>query len=146
MNINVSTIKNGILQVNAQDLRVWELITMVPQVSNIWAYVCLALNILLPGTGTMLIACLGDANINKTQLTVGLAQLLTSAYLIGWIISIYWGILILQRSQGDHNELKMLIASAGDSAATTPANQNQNQVVVDGGRMRRVNNPYEDAA
>ena len=44
----------------------WELITDVPQVGIIYAYICLALNILLPGVGTMLCACLGDANINKT--------------------------------------------------------------------------------
>ena len=53
-------------------MRVWELVTNVPVLKNLWAYVCFGLNVLLPGTGTMLCACLGDTNINKTQLLIGL--------------------------------------------------------------------------
>ena len=68
----MANLKNGLMQINAQDLRVWELITNVPQVGNIWSYVCMVLNIFLPGTGTMLCACIGDANMNKTQIGVGI--------------------------------------------------------------------------
>ena len=66
MNKGLSPAKSGLLSVNNQDLRVWELVTQVPQVSNVWAYVCLVLNVILPGVGTMLVACLGDKNMNKT--------------------------------------------------------------------------------
>ena len=66
MNAGLNMVKTGLLQVNSQDLRVWELITMVPQVGNIWAYVCCAMNVFIPGSGTMLCACLGDSNMNKT--------------------------------------------------------------------------------
>ena len=95
INITVASVKNGMFGVNSQDLRVWELVTMVPVVGNIWSYICFILNVLLPGVGTMLCACLGDANLNKTQLVVGVAQMLTSVYLIGWFVSIYWGYLIV---------------------------------------------------
>ena len=44
----------------------WELVTDVPQIGIVWAYVVLILNIFLPGIGTMIGACLGDSNINKT--------------------------------------------------------------------------------
>ena len=54
----------------------------------------------------MLASCLGDANVNKTQLTIGIIQLLTAVYLLGWFISIYWGWLIVKKSKGDHNEIK----------------------------------------
>ena len=56
------------------DLRAWDLVSeeTLPHLSNIWAYVCAFLNLVLPGVGTMLAAILGDANINKTQLMVGL--------------------------------------------------------------------------
>ena len=53
-------------------MRVWELVTAVPVLNNLWAYICFVLNIVIPGTGTMVCACLGDANVNKTQLIVGL--------------------------------------------------------------------------
>ena len=136
----MNTLKKGILEVNSQDLRVWELVTMVPQVSNIWAYVCLVLNILVPGTGTMLVACLGDANINKTQLGIGVAQLLTSVYLVGWFISIYWGYLIVKRSRGDHNEIKQLIGSANANSQGAPNSADPSI----GRRSNKRNNPFED--
>ena len=81
--------------VNSTDIRVWQLVTDIPALKNVTAYICLIINIIIPGVGTMICSCVGDANINKTQLTVGLIQLLTSPYLIGWISSIYWGILMV---------------------------------------------------
>ena len=118
MNAGLAAAKTGILTVSDVDLRVWELVTDVPALQNIWAYVCFILNVLLPGTGTMLCACLGDKNLNKTQLGVGIVQLLTSVYLIGWLASIYWGYLIVVKSKGDHNEIKQLMASATGSGAS----------------------------
>ena len=56
------------LSSNQADIRVWDLCTDVPRVKNIFAYLCLVLNILVPGTGTMVAACIGDfdAKGNKT--------------------------------------------------------------------------------
>ena len=82
---------NALLNVPQADVRAWELATNVPELQNLWAYVCLALNVIIPGTGTMICACLGDENMNKTQLFIGFFQFLTSIYLIGWIFSIFVG-------------------------------------------------------
>ena len=90
-----------------------ELITDVPRVKNIYAYISFGLNIFIPGIGTIAAACIGEWDEgkggNKTQLVIGFLQLLTSVYLIGWLCSIYWGYLILIKSQGDHEEIKTLI-------------------------------------
>ena len=40
---------------------------------------------------------------------IGVLQLLTSVYIIGWIWSVFWGYLIVKRSKGDHAEFKSLI-------------------------------------
>ena len=106
------------------DLRVWELVTNVPVLGNIWAYVCFFLNVVLPGTGTMICACLGDANINKTQLIMGFVQLITSPYLIGWFLSMYWGYLIVKKSSGDHNEIKQLMNAGGNGQVNNVPNVN----------------------
>ena len=85
----------------------------------------------------MLCACLGDSNMNKTQIAVGITQLLTSVYLVGWFFSIYWGYLIIERSKGDHNQIKQLINSAQGNSEKTNIAEGQ-------GNGRRANNPYED--
>ena len=46
--------------VSQADTRAWELCTDVPVVKNIYAYICLILNVIIPGTGTMVAACLGN--------------------------------------------------------------------------------------
>ena len=119
--VDVEAMKQNVIKVNPQDLRVWELVTDVPQVSIVWAYILLALNILFPGVGTLILSCVGDSNINKTQLGVGFAQLLTAPYLIGWVCSIYWGVLIVKKAKGDHNDIKKLINGATGANASAGA-------------------------
>ena len=95
----------------------------------------------------MLCSCLGDANMNKTQLIIGLIQLMTSVYLLGWIISIYWGYLIVKKSKGDHNEIKQLMNAAGGAQDNEAAGSTGSglQASASGGVQRKkANNPYED--
>ena len=94
--------------------------------SFIWAAVCLVLNIVIPGTGTILMSILSDENVSKTHFLVGLNQFLatlTSWILLGfagtiklagpifvmWCWSIYWGILIMMKAwnanEDDKNRL-----------------------------------------
>ena len=60
MQIDMGAMKAGALGISDEDLRVWELVTDVPVLKNVTAYVCLILNIILPGVGTLISACLGD--------------------------------------------------------------------------------------
>ena len=63
-------------------------------------------------------------------------------------MSIYWGILIVQKSKGDANEIASLINAAGDpnaGAAGPGAGGSANaRTNSNAGRKRRANNPYED--
>ena len=62
----VQAVRKAVLGVSAADRRAWELVTNVPMLTNVWAYVCLIINCILPGWGTILSSWLGDVNINKT--------------------------------------------------------------------------------
>ena len=72
MNINLQILQDGAMKVSETDQRAYELITDLPDLQNAWAYLCLVLNILLPGSGTMLASILGYATCNKTHLIVGI--------------------------------------------------------------------------
>lgn len=71
----------------------------IPSLNKGLAIVLLVLNINMPSMGTFLSACLGD-KLRTTQLLVGLLQLLLFFCIIGWVWSIWWGILIFNKSRG----------------------------------------------
>ena len=64
--------------------------------NGIAAMICLILNIFVPGTGTILNACLG-VKVGP-GLLYGILQLLTTPIIIGWVWSIIYGIKIVQLS------------------------------------------------
>lgn len=64
-----------------------------------WATILLILNIFFPGVGTLLNAIMGSG-IKVTGLMIGGLQLLLSAGLIGWLWSIYWGVLMYEKASG----------------------------------------------
>ena len=59
----------------------------------------LFLNIFIPGFGTILNSCMGTEKCNVTSFFVGLMQFLLSYIFIGWIWSIWWGIIMLDKSR-----------------------------------------------
>ena len=73
-------IRNGLnymhvaaLSIGDQDMRFFELLGQVPIVHNIPSYIICAVNIILPGIGTIIAVVVADRYIsNKTQLLVGL--------------------------------------------------------------------------
>jgi len=78
------------------------ILTKVSKVDKPWHIIILILNIILPGVGTIIAAFMderNDKNMVETLL-IGVAQLLLSVFLVGWIFSIVWGYLIFQRSSG----------------------------------------------
>ena len=65
-------IKTAALTIGDVDMRFFELLADVPVIHNIIAYIALTLNVVLPGCGTMLAACMAEKYVaNKTQLVVG---------------------------------------------------------------------------
>ena len=90
---------------SATDVRAWELISDVPLLNANFSYGIAFLNVIFPGVGTMLASCLGDDNVNKTQLFIGFAQFLTSVYIVGWIASMYWGYLIVKKVSAEEHKV-----------------------------------------
>ena len=90
-------IKKSVVNLDDKDKKVWELITEVPKMSKIMAIVCLVLNCVFPGIGTI-IASFFFEKWSKTLFFVGFFQFSSSFLLIGWIFSIYMGILIFMKS------------------------------------------------
>ena len=61
-----------VVKVDEEDQRFWLMLVNVPQTHKAVAVVCLLVNILLPGFGTMFAACGGYTDtVSKTQLAVG---------------------------------------------------------------------------
>ena len=77
---------------------IWdEIQAEIPATSTILAVILLLLNIFLPGVGTIVMSFMEGFKV-KT-LIVGILQLVLAGLIIGWIWSIYWGILVLQKSK-----------------------------------------------
>jgi len=69
----------------------------IPQVSIGIAVLLLIVNIFLPGIGTLIISCI-NGKVYIEQIAVGILQFITAGIIIGWIWSIWWGILFVQKS------------------------------------------------
>lgn len=61
-----------------------------------WGIICLVMNVLLPGTGSLVAA--GNMEDLRT-FVIGVLQILLFWTLIVWLWSIVWGVLILLRSE-----------------------------------------------
>ena len=70
----------------------------IPAMKQVIAIILLIVNIFFPGIGTMISACVGGGKLITDQLLVGLLQWLTAFCIVGWIWSIYWGILMVQKA------------------------------------------------
>ena len=107
--------RERVIDIDENDRRVWEIITDVPALKAPWQYVCFVLNVVFPGKrvfdsntvglGTMISSCF-CAKWSKTLFMVGVFQLFLAYILIGWILSIYWGYLIVKKSLQDQHELQ----------------------------------------
>ncbi len=107
------------------------LVNSIPETSKINAIVILVLNILFPGIGTCIMACLNSCSF--TNLAVGLLQILLSLFCIGWIWAIWWGVICLQKSRD--NVIVLKAQSDGNnyddySETTKFLDQNNNLVII----------------
>ena len=90
--------KEAMYTASEADRELWKILVDVPKLKGSQPYICGVLNVGLPGSGTMVAACLGDPLIwSKTQLFCGLLQMLTAVFIIGWLWSIYWAYLFIVR-------------------------------------------------
>ena len=80
------------------DLRFKSLLMDVPKLPAAFGVLACFFNIILPGSGTLMAACFGKGGGQQVQQCVSLFQFLTSIFLIGWIFSVYWGVLIAKKS------------------------------------------------
>ena len=71
----------------------------LPTLNKVLAIVILVLNIILPGIGTIICSLIGP-KFELDNLLVGIVQLLLAVCIIGWVWSIWWGIIVLQKSSG----------------------------------------------
>ena len=70
---------------------------LIPELNKVLAIILLVLNCIFPGVGTMCLSCLGPRFV-WDHLIIGLLQLLLSFLIIGWVWSIFWGILLVMKS------------------------------------------------
>ncbi len=66
----------------------------IPEISIGMAWLSLIINILLPGVGTMMVACLGVPNPGFFLL-YGIFQLLTAYFIIGYILAIWTSVSLI---------------------------------------------------
>ena len=85
----------------------WEHVSDVPKLNLLKASGCAFANVIFPGLGTIVSSFLGDEpGVNKTQLVVGILQILTAffLYLIGWMWSIYWAYILVKKAIENRSE------------------------------------------
>ena len=46
--------KQRVYRTSEKDSEVWEVLTDVPKLNGVWPYICLFINIFIPGFGTMI--------------------------------------------------------------------------------------------
>lgn len=66
-----------------------------PVVAMDRALICLVINILVPGIGTIVAGVLG----NKPQIGKGIAQLVLTIVIVGWIWGVVTGVQLLQNAK-----------------------------------------------
>ena len=74
-----------------------ELKSEIPTTTTVFAFILLLINIFLPGIGTIIMSLM-DGFKPKT-LVVGILQIVLIICLIGWIWSIWWGILCFGKAK-----------------------------------------------
>ena len=62
------------ITISEHDMTVYEIATNVPRLRVTWAWTCAIMNLVVCGTGTVLMSILGDSNVSKTHFAIGIIQ------------------------------------------------------------------------
>ena len=62
------------ITISETDVTMYNVLTDVLLLRTTWAWVCAIMNLVVCGTGTVLMSILGDANVSKTHFAVGIIQ------------------------------------------------------------------------
>ena len=89
--------KRAATHVSEDDKELWYMLEDLPALEWHWPYIAFTMNIVLPGTGTMLAGCMGYVPWNKLHIFIGILQMVTSVFLLGWLWSILWGYKIAKK-------------------------------------------------
>ena len=109
--------KEKVMKADEQDKRVLEIALDMPKTHKIVAVLCFCVNFVIPGAGTVFASlCTYSETVPKTQLAIGFLQFITSWVIIGWILSIFWGYLILLKAY-DYDETPPPITARGSTAS-----------------------------
>jgi hypothetical protein len=114
-------------------------IQTIPVVSQCNGIIILILNILFPGLGTMILACMSP-NISGEQLLIGMLQFLFFIFFfVGILWSIWWSILVLQKT-GQTPEI-VIVPSSNMVVRGYPYNPiTTNQTVFNQNKTKEVDN------
>ena len=118
---------NALTKVSEEDQELWAIIDEIPRLEDYWPYVVLIANCVLPGTGTLLTSCIGFPSIwSKTWMVVGLLQMATAFFIIGWIWSIWWGIKVVKKAT---EEPTILVSTTPIKNQTTQTRDSQHKTL-----------------
>ena len=75
-----------------------ELKDHIPIIKKEFSFLLLILNIIMPGSGTILLICFGGTEFWIEHLLVGFIQFFSFPFGIGFFWSFYWGIIIVRKA------------------------------------------------
>ena len=90
--------KTKVMVVDDVDRQIWELVTNVPRIPKPLAFICAFLNLIIPGFGTIVAACMAPNNVSKAQVMIGVMQFLLTFFLVGFIMATYWSYLLVTKA------------------------------------------------
>jgi len=56
---------NKVIKIDDHDRQVWEMLKNVPRIPKVLSFFCAIINLIVPGSGTILAACLGTDTVSK---------------------------------------------------------------------------------
>ena len=95
-NPNTKAFVKSLVTATEFDKKIFDLATRFPPMTSTIKFIIFILNLIIPGTGTMLLST-RYKKCSKIQLIIAILQLIMSWEIVGWIWSITWGVLAFIR-------------------------------------------------